>query len=394
MRKRFVSLLLICGLMLTACSNSGGEATLTETTSAALEATAKIESSETVAESETEAENAQPKFTGVEISDEALKNFSFEKSSTYGFRIFCYSDDMVYFSDINEGWRLYSYDGEKASLILDKQAHYIYYYDNCIYFLSDKFVDALNYSFSGILYKYDIESGNITKLTDENVYVPKADETGIYYSKNIDDRYYMYRLDEESGEEELLYEGYEYYRIGDYEISRVQTGKIGQNEVYDYYLVKGDEKIGFVSGTAVCYDLIHNGVFYYRDWNSELYSVDLRTGEKNILPIKSRVTFLGGEMYYCADDPIGCYSIYRWNDEEPELMYLIGRNIPFDTGYRGNWEDHDTLGHGVYGLQCVYSDNKTLYAYVYPSNDAYEFHLAKVGPLDDGSGDYIIDPIH
>ena len=202
----------------------------------------------------------------------------------------------------------------------------------------------------------------------------------------------MYRLDEESGEEELLYEGYEYYRIGDYEISRVQTGKIGQNEVYDYYLVKGDKKIGFVSGTAVCYDLIHNGVFYYRDWNSELYSVDLRTGERNILPYAFTFTFLGDELYYCANDSIDCFSIYHWNDEEPELMYLIGCNLPVNGAYRGDWDD--PLGYGFYGLHRIYSDNKALYAYVYPSNDVHEFHLAKVRLLDDGSGDYIMDPIH
>lgn len=394
MRKRFVSLFLICGLSLTACSNSGGEdATLTETTSAASEATAKTEASETAAESETEAENAPLEFTGVEISDEALENFSIEDDSSSSYHVFCYDKDMIYFSDINDGWRLYSYDGENVSLILDQQAYYIYYYDNCIYFLSGRNVDALTCNPNGILYKFNIESDEVTKLTDEIVHLPRADETGIYYSKEYDGKFYIYRLDEESGEEERLYEGYAYYRIGDYEISRVEAGKKGGDEIYDYYLLKGDEKICFLSGTTVFYDFIHDGVFYYKDQEFKTHTIDLKTGEKNILPIK-RITFLGNEIYYCADDPIGCYSIYRWNDEEPELIYLIGRNLPFDTGFRGNWEDHDILGYGVYGLNRIYSDNKTLYAYVYPPNDVHEFHLAKVGPLDDGSGDYIIDPIH
>ena len=390
MRKNFISLFLICGLMLTACTNSCGRGTtLTETISATL-----AEAGETAQESETEAENAPPEFTGVEISDEAIENFSIEEDSSGGYHIFCYNEDMVYFSDINDGWRLYSYDGENVSLILDQQAYYLYYYDNCIYFLSDRNVDALNNDKDGFLYKYDIESKEVTKLTDEMVYLPRVDETGIYYSKKYEGKFYIYRLDEESGEDERLYEGYAYYRIGDYEISREEIGKKGQNKVYDYFLLKNDEKICFLSETTVFYDFIHAGVFYYKASDLKMHTIDLKTGEKNILPISSRVTFLGDEMYYCADDPIGCYSIYRWNDAEPELIYLIGRNLPFDTGFRGNWEDHDILGHGVYGLQCVYSDNKTLYAYVYPSNVAYEFHLAKVGPLDDGSGDYIIDPIH
>ena len=395
MRKKFVSLLLICSLTLTACTNSGGEdTTLTETTYAPSEATTQTESSETIAESETEAENAPLEFTGIEISDEALGNFSIRGSSAGGYHVFCYSDDMVYFSDINKGWRLYSYDGEKASLILDKQAYYLYYYDNCIYFLSGRSVDALTCEPNGILYKFDIESNEVTKLTDEIVHLPRADETGIYYSKEYEDKFYIYRLDEESGKDERLYEGYAYYRIGDYEISRKVIGKKGEDEVYDYYLLKGDEKICFLSGTTVCYDFIQDGIFYYKDWDFVLHTIDLRTGENNILPIDYSFTILDDEIYYYDYDRVGVPCLFRWQNGEPELMFTIGLDLPFDTGYRGNYEDHDISGYIIYTIKGVMNDGKSLYVYVYPPNGVYkETHLGKIEPLDDGSGDYVLTMI-
>ena len=395
MRKKFVSLLLSFGLMLTACTNSGnGVATLTEITSATLEATAKTEAIETAAKLETETENLFPEFTGIEISDEALENFSIRGSSSGGYHVFCYDEDMIYFSDINDGWRLYSYDGENVSLILDQQAHYIYYYDNCIYFLSGRNVDALTCEPNGILYKFDIESNEVTKLTDEIVHLPRADETGIYYSKEYEDKFYIYRLDEESGKDERLYEGYAYYRIGDYEISREVIGQKGVDDVYEYYFLKDDEKTCFLSGTTVCYDFIQDGVFYYKDWDFILHTIDLRTGEKNILPIDYSFSILDDEIYYYDDDKWGARSLFRWQNGEPELMFTIGLNLPFDTGYRGNYEDHDINDYIIYNIKGVMDDGKSLYVYVYPPNGIYkETHLGKIEPLDDGSGDFVLTMI-
>ena len=395
MRKIILSLILICGLALTACTNSGGDdAVFSETTSAASEATAKIEGSETAKESETESENTPLEFTGIDISDEALEKFSIKgNSNLYDVHEFCSTEDMVYFSNINNGWKLYSYDGENAKLILDKKVHYLYYFDNNIYFLSDR--NVYDNPVNGILYKYDTESEEVTKLTDEDVYFPRVDETGIYYSKKYEDKFYIYRFDEQTGEEERLYEGSAYCRIGDYEISREVTGKKGEDEVYDYYLLKDDEKICLVSGTTIHYDFIQDGIFYYKDWSNKLHTIDLRTGEKNTMPMRYTFTVLDHEIYYWDGDQWGAQSLFHWQDGEPELMFTIGLNIPFDTGYRGNYEDHDINGYIVYSLKDITNDGKSLYVYVYPPNGKYEeTHLGKIEPLDDGSGDYVLTMIY
>ncbi|MCM1298354.1 MAG: DUF5050 domain-containing protein [Firmicutes bacterium] len=392
MIKKFVSLILICGLALTACTNSGGDDTVqSETTLGTSEKIIETEADDTVIESKTETENAPLEFTGIDIPDETP-----ESSPTYStsmkFHTFCYSEDMVYFSDFSRGWKLYSYDGENVSLIVDKKVHYLFYFDKCIYFLSDRNVGYYDYHIDGILYKYDIESGDVTKLTDENVHAPRTDETGIYYSKEYEGKYYVYRLDEESGEEERLYEGYSYYRAGDYVISREAIGKKGEDEVYDYYLLKNDEKICFISGTTIFYDLIYGGVFYYMDWDLEMHAVDLRTGECFNPPLTNFV-ILNNEMYYCDYDQWGGLSLFHWQEGEAELMYTIGINLPFDN-YRGNWEDHDINGYFIYGLYNVYSDGKSLYVYVCPPDGNFsELHLGKIEPLNDGSGDYVLTMI-
>ena len=396
MRKNFISLFLICGMMLTACTNSSEEdTTLTETTSAASEATTQTEASETAAESEPEPDNLFPEFTGIEISDEALENFSFSgDNNPYDTHEFCSSGDMVYFSNINDGWKLYSYDGENAKLILDQKTHYLYYFDNSIYYLTDSNVKGSSPN-GGTLYKYDIESEEITKLTDEDVYFPRVDETGIYYSKKYEDKFYIYRFDEQTGEDERLYEGSAYCRIGDYEISREVTGKKGEDELYDYYLLKGDEKICFLSGTTIYFDLIQDGIFYYKDWDYKLHTIDLRTGEKDTLPFGFTFTILDHEIYYWDTDQWSGHSLFHWKDGEPELMYTIGLNITFDTGYRGNYEDHDINGYIVYNLKDITNDGKSLYVYLYPPNGKYdETHLGKIEPLDDGSGDYVLTMIY
>lgn len=191
MRTKLISLILICGLALTACTNSSRENTTPEeSTSGVLEEITEAKASETAKPTETE--NAHLEFTGMDISEEGL-TFSTvnNKAPSAAFNIFCFGEDIIYFSDMTKGWKLYSYDGENVRLLSDKKAYYLYYYDKSIYFLSDKKVSALDYRYDGILYKYDIESEEVTQLTDEDVYNPRADSTGVYYSKEYEDKFYI-----------------------------------------------------------------------------------------------------------------------------------------------------------------------------------------------------------
>ena len=363
MKTKLISLILICGLALTAFTNSNGENTASEeSTSGVLEEITEDKASETA--KPTEMENAYTEFTGIDISEEGL-TFSTVNNKSYS--VFCFGEGMIYFSDTTKGWKLYSYDGENVRLLSDKKAYYLYYYDKSIYFLSDKKVNVLDdYRYDGILYKYDIESEEVTQLTDEVVYHPRADSTGVYYSKEYEDKFYIYRLDEQSGEEERLYEGYIYYRIDDYVISREVSGKNGKYDTYKYFLMNDNEKICFISDTTIRYDFIHNGVFYYKDMNFILHSVDLTTGEKKTLPIERNLTILNDEIYY-LDMTLGV-DLCRWQDGNPEKMPLYPR-------YFG--------GEGLYILNTLYTDGESLYALVYPPSGKVIYYMAKIETLDE-----------
>lgn len=178
---------------------------------------------------------------------------------------------------------------------------------------------------------------------------------------------FIYRLDEQSGEEERLYEGYTYYRIDDYVISREVSGKNGKPDTYKYFLMNDNEKICFISDTTIFYDFIHNGVFYYKDWDLILHSVDLTTGEKNTPPIEYNFTILDDEIYL-LDLTLGV-ELCRWQDGNPEKM-------PLYSLYFGG-EDW------LYILKTLYTDGESLYALVYPSGQSNVYYMAKVETLDE-----------
>ena len=377
MKTKLISLILICGLALTACTNSSEEQNTvpTDSTSAESEEITEIKADEAVEESKAKTENAYPEFTGIDISDEAL-TVSTVNNRTAGFPIFAYSEDMIYFSDIKDCWKLYSYDGENVSLITDMQAYYLYYYDKNLYFLSaDEAMDIYGNLFEGILYKYDTESKEITQISDDPVYNPRIDITGIYYAKKYDDKFYIYRLDEESGGEERLFEGLAPYRIDSYYIAKRVSNTSGK---YDYFFVNGNEEICLAYDVAVVCDFIHNGVFYYVDQDLQTHSVDLRTGERNTMSIGKRFAVLDDEIYFIEGKIL--QSLYRWKDGNAERI-RVDSIIDSSCEYLP-----------LYQIQRIYADNKSLYAIVYDAeiNATHEYYMAKLEPSEDDSGNYVL----
>ena len=121
MRKKTIILFLIFAMIFTSCAEttlSQGDYTESSPTQ-----TEEKELSQTI-KSIPEAENAQndtyPPFTGIELSEKAL-SLSTANNKTNILGILCGSDDsdMIYFSNPDDNWRLYSYDGENAVRITD-----------------------------------------------------------------------------------------------------------------------------------------------------------------------------------------------------------------------------------------------------------------------------------
>lgn len=250
-----------------------------------------------------------PPFSGIDISENGLKFSTINNKRDYH-QFFCSGNGIIYYSNPLDGLKLYSYDGEKATRLSDIQAFSLNYYDGAVYFLSSE----KNYSFEdiidGTLYKYDTESGRVSKISDISMNNSHVDEEGIFYVSLYEDgSYYVYKTDIENGTGEPQYRGFSVQHTDGYTLINQET-----EDGIDYFLQKGEEKIWLMSDVITLYDCMNNGVYYYRDYNDNysLYSLDLRKGEKKLLcgeRINDYTVFkdnlylsIKGRLYRCLQD--------------------------------------------------------------------------------------------
>ncbi len=373
MRKKTIILFLIFAMIFTSCAEttlSQGDYTESSPTQ-----TEQKELSQTI-KSIPEAENAQnsayPPFTGIELSEKAL-SLSTANNKTGILGILCGSDDsdMIYFSNPDDNWRLYSYDGENAVRITDGRSHSLNYYDGSVYFLS-----ASNYSVyenpKGVIFRYDVESGEITQISNDKGYDLRVNEYGIFYVKKEDeDIYYVYSVDPENGEEKRLYQGKSVYFLDDYAITR-ESSKTGK--YWDYFLQSEEEKICILENCDFNSDFIHNGVFYYCDDSDKRYhSLDLRTGENKVTGTKHNV-FIGDEEYFLEDVNTWGDDVYRRKDGKTKLVMINGEKITI--GWHENFKRYTPCR--------LYSSGQTLYALVRPcdSDDMHYFAKLEIKEYD------------
>lgn len=180
MRTKIIFLSLICGLIFSGCSNSGSsqQDKATEPTSQNAEDTAKTEIG-----AESEPENRYPDFTGIDISDEGLA-FSSLNNKVNLSKAFCCNGDMIYFSNPNDMGKLYSYDGEAAKCLTDIKVYDLNYYDGCVYFLSGSNFRDLAEDRPGAVYKYDVQSDEITQITETEGFNLYVGEQRVFYANN------------------------------------------------------------------------------------------------------------------------------------------------------------------------------------------------------------------
>lgn len=381
MKTRITIFLLICGMLFTGCANSTPEQSRDGQSDTAAK---NIKTQQTESGGETsnigEAQNAQnsaeniyPPFTGIEISEKGM-TVSTLNNMTGGRRLFCYNEDTVYFSNPQDQYRLYSYDGENAKCLTDLQTDELYCLDGSVYFLNRPMPKKDRAT--GIIYRYDIESGETVQLFDENVYNLRVDDSGVYYMQYGEDDSYIYRLDPESGKGEQLYKGLIAYNLDDCVIT--SEGNL-DNQYRDYFIEKDGEKVCILSNADIADDFVHNGVFYFWDYEqSRRYSLDLRTGEKDStytavpktvgeVNLTDGCTFFDGYTYLLTN-----LDIYRMKDAISEQIKVKGNHIIIGY-YDGYFDDNP-----IYKICSLYTDNKSLYALVAPTNEQQKYYMAKL----------------
>lgn len=345
MKKRFITLLSAL-LLLTGCTNS-----------------ADGSSSVTDSESSQNCITEYPEFTGLSLSEKAVNEYSTLNNKSRMPQIFCNNGDTVYFANPEDGLFLYSYDGNEAKCFSETAAFSLNYYDNSVYFLSPEYMEELAVWFLpmesriGTPYRYDIESGTVTKLGDTLMSDLCVDENGIFGSITEDNgAAYIYRVDPQSGECERAYRGFGIHHIDGYELMVEDSS---ENDGLDILLV-GDEKVRILTYVVPFYDCIHQGIYYYRDNNTGLsfHSLNFVSGEAKEMPKCSDYTVFDGKLLMIIKNKL---YLYTGNDTE---------RISVEPHKEG-----DSSALIDYNINYLYTANDKLYAVVSYSVGRTEYYF-------------------
>lgn len=357
MKKRCIITLLSVVLLMTGCTNVSGN------------------SGETYSESDNDSSQTYisdeyPPFTGVTLSEKDINEYSTLNNKPHTPQLFCSDGDIIYFSNPDDELALYSYDGKEAKRLSDIAAFSLNYYNDSVYFLFPGNIGELDAwilpttTRSGSLYRYDIESAAVTKITDTPMSDLFVDDKGIFYThKEESGVTAVYRLDPQSGESERLYRGFGVQHIGDYVLSNEENNDDG----LDILLVNGEKKVRILSNVVPFYDCIHKGIYYYRDNNTGLsfHSLDLVSGE-----LKESE---GGSDYTIFDEKIllikkGKLYLSVGDDAEPILVE------PLMTG------DPSMPTYYDFYFEYLYTANGKIYAAAMYDRDRYAFARVDISP--------------
>ncbi len=366
MKKKSIAAILLLSMLLVGCSPSNNQNTAETSTQAETLPTQQASNTEAESTQETEADPSPifPKFEGIDISEDGLK-FSTLNNNNFYCQVFCYNEDIIYFSNPSDEWKLYSYDGENLKKLTDIKAFSPNYFNGCIYFLSNSNfdIDSMNpQPKSGKLYKYDTQSGEVVKMSDISMFCLFVCESGIFYmdlayNNNYSNVYNcIYKFDPESGESTLDHKALSPQYIEGYNIviEPSEGGDIDSDYFYfDYYLEGKGEKIMIVSKIFSDADCIHNGFYYFWDFHSRsLYSINLQTGENTLLckNSKRKYTICQNEVYGADQN-----YLYRLKDGKAET-------IKIENNERLLYSEIND--YYLYKIENIFSNGKTVYALV------------------------------
>lgn len=308
-RKPIAVVLAATLLFLTGCNSTQSDLEIQSSTSP--NNTLSVTEGESPEKTQTPKPSSYPPFSGIEISENGLKFSTINNKRDYP-QIICCGNGIIYFSNPLDGLKLYSWDGEKATRLSDIQAFSLNYYDGSVYFLSSENPYNLDDRMeqSGLLYKYDTESGKVSQISDISMSNPHVDEEGIFYvSLHDNGSYYVYKTDIENGTSQPQYRGFSVQHFDGYTLINQDT-----EDGIDYFLQKGQDKIWLMSDVITLYDCMNNGIYYYQDYNDNysLYSLDMKSGEKKLLYSKKLNDYtvfkedlfltIGGRLYRCLQD--------------------------------------------------------------------------------------------
>ncbi len=319
MKKKSIAFLVTAAVFFCGCSASPDESAFTEapifeTESAAL---TEAETGETVSKNEEkeppeivslpapenkehppvpESEVSVTEFTGIPLSENLGESFNLN-SKDWGYHPICFDSGKVYFSNPKDRQYLYVYDGEESNCLAELPANALNFYDNKIYFISNgNMINPSDYiDFEGFLFSYDLESEELTRLTDFYITQPLyvSSEGIFYFHISEETKGTIYKLDEGFDEITPLYNSFCILNYNGFHYNVVTSDSDGLT-----YLCLSDGENNYVlneASDATGYprdECIANGKFYFRRQGMRsLTSIDLKDGTVFEFPVNPKFPF-------------------------------------------------------------------------------------------------------
>lgn len=287
-------------------------------------------------------------FTG--FSEDQL-DYSFDpqiNNKLFSEGYFCYDDNgTVYFSNPQDNYRLYSYNGTESTVLTDIQASSLTYYNEKIYFLTpenrDNTMNANNMCHpEGIPYEYDISSGVLRQISQDTA-ASLTVVDGEFYITDYSGIVTICSYDINSGKSQPLFNGFSPKKCGEYFLSF----NVKKDNKLDIYFENENEKLLYIENDEPVNDTFYNGKHYYfSNATNELCIADLITGEVQRLDSSiADYTFINDEMYLLIDD----------SETEHELCPHLYKYTP-----EGNFQILDSENQFCW----IYSDNQNLYGII------------------------------
>lgn len=297
--------------------------------------------------------------------------------------VFCYNNDTVYFS-----WKgsVYSYSETYSALekLFEANAYSLNYYNGKIYYIeNDEYTISRDMTVvDGPLFCYDLNDRSETKICDKNISMPVICDNGIFYVKYS---VYgdplptgIYKLDEESGLDERICNGFTYIEYNGLIYSYIPGD--GENDKIRFYFLNDD--------TALMPDNIRSGkeslqgddLYYISRDDGSLNRLSLLTGE-NTVQITYNDDFFKSYYPDMADEYIEQYASAEKKLSLSDYTVFKGEIWFYGIGLNRYDESEDRIisYSANYLVHSLYSSNNAMYAVISESlNGKDVFHFAKI----------------
>lgn len=259
---------------------------------------------------------------------------------------------------------IYSYKDGSSTLLVDKIANFINYYDEKLYFLvDDKAPEAWPWSWGGILYCYDLKTKETTRILDMSVYNLLVQDGVFYFCSELlpageGNRWYSMSMDDNAPKE--------MGRMLPFFYGEYQLAYSDDDEYCALSLVKNSEEIV----------ITNKGYFPNGTFSIQGDSLWVNVYDGNI-PAVARINLSNGaqQLYKAEKTTASGFEMNMTTGMSfvsiNNTLYVVSNSVVFI--YNEQKEQFEPLLNNRCNASHIYSDGESLYAVVFDGTP-YSYH--------------------